>query len=136
MTQSAYNSSPGHNRVSDLLPYPNQDIANKILGDLWRMPSEEDFQELIDNCDWIWSQYYGKPGYWVRSRSNSNAIFIPVAGDINNGSLQNVGVKGYYWCSDYVNTIDCSALIIDENSHEIGNMHRFQGLTIRPVYDY
>lgn len=31
------------------------DVANVKLGDGWRMPTIEEFQELFNNCAWEWT---------------------------------------------------------------------------------
>ena len=58
------------------------DIATVMWGGDWRMPSVEEFEELVDNCTWSWIYYNNSVyGYKVEG-SNGNKIFLPAAGRI------------------------------------------------------
>ena len=50
-----------------------------------RLPTREEFQELIDNCTWLWAEEKGVKGYKVTSKKNSNSIFLPAAGKRDKG---------------------------------------------------
>jgi hypothetical protein len=51
---------------------PQYDHASQILGDNWRMPTADEFKELIDKCKWTWLG----DGYSVTG-PNKNSIKIP-----------------------------------------------------------
>ena len=51
---------------------PKYDHAYQILGEKWRMPTVEEFKELIDKCEWTWIG----DGYAVTGPSK-NSIKIP-----------------------------------------------------------
>lgn len=55
------------------------DAATVNLGSDWRMPTKDEFQELLDKCTWEWTQINGINGYKVTG-TNGNSIFIPAAG--------------------------------------------------------
>ena len=55
------------------------DAATVNLGSDWRMPTNDEFQELLDKCTWEWTQINGINGYKVTAE-NGNSIFIPAAG--------------------------------------------------------
>ena len=55
------------------------DAATVNLGSDWRMPTEVQMQELIDNCKWEWTQINAVNGYKVIG-PNGNSIFLPAAG--------------------------------------------------------
>lgn len=68
----------------------------------WSLPTAEDLQELIDECEWTWE--IANKGYRVTGK-NGNSIFIPAAGFVldnklygakTNGSEQ---MSGYIWSS-------------------------------------
>lgn len=49
----------------------------------WRMPTEEEMQELVDGCEWKWADNYegsGVAGQIGKSKHNDNTIFFPAAG--------------------------------------------------------
>ena len=103
-TKYCNNSSYGYNGFTDnltvLLPEDDAAIAN--LGKDWRMPTQAEFQELYDNCDWEWTSNYngtGVAGRIVKSRITSNSLFLPAAGCRFGTSLGLAGSLGYFWSS-------------------------------------
>ena len=64
-------------------------------------PSRADFTSLMDGTDKYSMSVHGTNGMVFKSKSNDNAIFLPYAGYYS-GKVQNtnVGVRGYYCCSD------------------------------------
>ena len=79
---------------------PEQDTAHINLGGNWRMSTEAQFQELIDNCNAVWMDDYngtGVKGSIFTSRVNGNSVFFPAAGYCDGSSVISVGSYGYYW---------------------------------------
>lgn len=78
------------------------DVARRKLGGEWRMPTHEEWQELVLNCDWQWTSRNGVNGYLVTA-DNGNSIFLPAAGRLyhdgsaNANGYENLG--GFYWTS-------------------------------------
>ena len=88
------------------LEYPGQgayleaedDAATINWGSEWRMPSNRDFEELLEICYWRWSANFmgsGTDGMVGISKTNGNVIFLPAGGD----SFTNEHRFGYYWSS-------------------------------------
>ena len=61
-----------------------------------RMPSNEQIQELCDNCTWKWTQRNGVYGQLVTG-PNGSTMFLPAAGDRSSDSLIGAGSCGRYW---------------------------------------
>lgn len=59
------------------------DAANSQWGDRWRMPTIEDFTELINNCEFYEAQLNGLLGITVAG-PNGNRIFLPMQSDRRN----------------------------------------------------
>lgn len=78
---------------------PEDDVAHVTLGGKWRMPTEAEFQELIDNCTAGWTTLNGVYGRKFISKKNDNSIFLPAAGCRIYDSLDDAGFLGYYWSS-------------------------------------
>ena len=77
-----------------------QDAAHVNLGGNWRMPTQAEFQELIDKCNVVWTENYngtGVKGRIFTSKVNGNSVFLPAAGHCTNSSVYRVGLYGYYW---------------------------------------
>ncbi len=123
------------------------DVAAKIWGGAWRIPTQDEWQELIDNCYWEWTDDYngkGVPGNIVTSKSNGNSIFLPITGYRIEDELCDIDDGGFYWSSSlYTDYPDHGVYFYVENdyldgvrdngivSHSI--LLRCYGLSIRPV---
>ena len=100
-TKSDYSSSTTRNKkMRNIAGNSTYDVACKKWGDSWRLPTKAEFQELIDNCNWVWTTVNGVNGYKVTSKKNSNSIFLPAAGSRYGTSLDGKGVYGYYWSAN------------------------------------
>lgn len=110
----------------------NRDIAKKLWGDKWRLPTEKEIQELL-KCTWIWNA--GQNGYDVTGL-NGNSIFIPAVGKRMKEELEGFASDGYYWTGVYNKDDDETAFALSFNSSEkkLDAIKRFLGLAIRPVY--
>lgn len=73
------------------------DTANQLWGSQWRMPTVDEFYELIKKCRWEWIAIEEHCGYKVTG-PNGNCIFIPAAGSTAADYNQR-GVDGLYWSS-------------------------------------
>ena len=128
----------GENFIGDglleLLPEDDAATAN-WKGD-WRMPTHEDFLELIEytDCEWLSS---GVRGYKFTSmKDKTKSIFLPAAGYRDYNSYRDQGAKGFYWSS----TVDKK---ISQYAHEFffhsGGVeayyttYRYDGQSVRPV---
>ena len=101
---SEYNAD-AFNQVKNTA-YPNgilakeYDTASQIMGSDWRMPTRDEFQELINNTDKEWTQVNGVNGRKFTSKTDeSKYIFIPAAGFCSDGSMYGVGYGGNVWSS-------------------------------------
>ena len=64
-----------------------------------RLPTKEEFQELLDNCKWKWTKKKRVWGYKATSKKNGNSIFLPAAGYRDSTNVHDVGSYGYLWSS-------------------------------------
>ena len=116
------------------------DAASQIMGDEWRMPTEAEFQELIDNTSIGW--YYdfngsGVSGWIFRSKTDtSKYIFIPAAGNCNYGSVNGVGNYGGVWTSSLGTSYlsDAWYLYFASGSRAMGFNSHYYGLPVRGVF--
>ena len=103
------------------------DAATAHLGSSWRMPTEEDFSALINNCDTELTKRNGVDGKLIKGRGSysSNSIFLPIVG-CGIGSLYSDGV-GRYWSSTL------SLTLYFFNFTQLAGMDRDCGAVVRPV---
>ena len=113
------------------------DAARNNWGKPWRLPTMEELQELIDNCEWTWIQHNGQNGYLVTSKVNGNSIFLPAAGDCVGVGSYLMGDKGLYWSSslNYEYPFQAFGILFSSDTFEIASFHRAYGCSIRPVWD-
>ena len=112
------------------------DAAYVNLGDNWRIPTYDQFNELKTNCTWTWTIQNGETGYLVTG-SNGESLFFPAAGDRWSGSLSNVGTKGFYWCRTLSSYCPSDAYDLGFNSQEVflSTYGRHNGISVRPVLE-
>ncbi len=113
---------------------PKFDAARASWGDPWRMPTQEEVEELINKCKCEWTIHKGHKGCKITG-PNGNSIFLPTAGWRSMTSLNNVGKSGNYWSAtpdeddtDYACSFDFNNGYFDE-----GWSYRYYGLSVRPV---
>ena len=128
-----YNASDKLTRLE-----PEEDAAVKALGGSWRIPTAAEWQELLDNCDWKWSD--SKKGYTVTSKVpgfEGNNIFLPAAGCRLNTNYYYPDSFGYYWSSelDPERPEVAMNLYFTTNSCVLRGEYRYYGYSIRPVSD-
>lgn len=114
---------------------PEDDVATQTLKGNWRMPTEAEFNELLDNCTWTWTKQNGVSGYKVSSKTNGNSIFLPAAGQKYDDEYSNPGSVGFYWSSTLSgNSAAARGLYMYSGKKEWMNYSRDTGHSIRPVY--
>ena len=112
------------------------DTATQIMGSEWRMPTKDDFQELLDNTDSEWTQVNGVNGRKFTSKTDtSRYIFIPAAGYCGYGSVHYVGNYGGVWSSLLHTIYPYSACGLGFNLYNcyMGNNYRYGGRSVRGV---
>lgn len=122
-------------QMGDISGNPQYDAAAANWGGSWRMPTQEELQELYDECSWQWTVQNGVNGYKVMG-TNGNNIFIPAAGCRIGLSLQGAGERGYYWTStpyDGNSAGSACRLYFSSSSYNVGHNSRYGGLCVRPV---
>ena len=118
----------------------NDDVVHSEKGGSWRMPSKAEWEELQNNCDWIETTLYSVRGYRIVSRKNSNSIFLPCSGLMDEGQLRD-GMRPRYWSSTHTNGDNLGkARNLNESCYQstyryYGDDRRL-GMPIRGVYDY
>ena len=110
------------------------DAATANWGSGWRMPTQTEMQELIDNCTVTWTIWNGVNGR-LFTGSNGNSIFLPAAGGRGGSGFANVGTEGTYWSSSLDTAIPdfVSLLYFNSVNCYVCNYDRCGGKSVRPV---
>ena len=115
----------------------SDDVAQVKWGGSWRMPTDEEMTELLENCTWTWTTQGGTNGCKVTSKKNGNSIFLPAAGYRNNSSLKYAGSYSDYWSSSldwHEMGNDCAFGVGFNSSHgDRFISDRSYGYPVRPV---
>ena len=127
-TDSAYEGT--ENPLSSSL-----DTATKVMGEGWRMPTQAELQDLIDNITYSWTTINGIKGGKFTSKANPNAyVFFPAAGLYNDGSLNARGSEGFVWSSTPRDSRDAYGLACDDWDEYVSYGYRSNGLPVRGVH--
>ena len=133
LTKYCNKSDYGYNGFTD---YNNEleladDAAYVNWGKAWRMPSNQEMRELINNCTFQETTLNGVSGGRFIG-PNGNSIFLPYGG-YQAEALHNNGSWGQYW-SRFLNS-GRGALILDLINNEcyMSARERCTGHSIRPV---
>lgn len=115
------------------------DVASLSLGKDWRMPTKDEWQELFDNCTWVWTSLNGVNGYLVTSKKRGfrdKSIFLPVTGCYEEKILADTDSRGQYWSSTLNTKLSTTAcgLWFTKDARELINDYRYYGRVVRPVY--
>ena len=139
LTKYCTKSKYGNNRYTDdnTTLDLSDDVAHIKWGGSWRMPTEKEFKELINNCTWTWTTLNGVNGYKVTSNMtdySNRSIFLPANG-WRGVEINYKGTGGAYWSSSLYTSRPSRALNLDfdSNEREIDDDDRYDGRAVRPV---
>lgn len=120
--------------------YDEDDVAHVKLGGNWRMPTKDEFRELLatkgnENYKWEWTSIKGHTGWKITYRVNNQTIFIPAADGRDGTSLPKGGSYGYYWSSSLNTAYLRCAWSLCSDSKGVGMFYydRNIGSSVRPV---
>ena len=125
--------APDGKTVLDL----EDDAARANWGGTWRMPTDEEWAELIGGCLWEWTTYQGISGYNVYGFGSGKILFLPAPGYRDGANLGHVGSIGSYWSSSLNADYPCNAWYVYLDSSRVLKMNygRYDGFSVRPVCD-
>jgi Fibrobacter succinogenes major domain (Fib_succ_major). len=123
-------------KVTDNIEGSQYDVAKVKWNDKWRMPSQKEVQELIDNCTWTWYSAGDSVGYIVTREGYEKHLFLPATGYRDGETTPVETANGYYWTGSWTAknvTSNAQLLQFSNASKSLAEMYRYMGLAIRPV---
>lgn len=121
--------------LTELLP--EDDAATANWGSEWQMPSNKQFEELINSSYTTteWTTLNGVNGRLITSKSNGNSIFLPAAGFRFDTGLYAAGSYGDYWSRSLTPSYSDNARYLYFYSGRIYTdaYGRYYGQSVRPV---
>ena len=120
---------------------PSDDAARANWGGDWRMPTVDEYEELMDpaKCSWEWITKDGVNGYKVTGKKTGKSIFLPITGFRFYGDVQFRAVNGIYWTSTLYTGNPFNAWCLEFNFSDVKvhfgklSSNRFSGRCIRAV---
>ena len=113
---------------------PEDDVANVKWGGDWHIPTQAEFQELMDHCTVKYIKIANKKHVYQFTGPNGNSIVMPASGEKYGTDFS----TDYfcYWSADLTNSRSNTAWAIEYSSSssvEFSGNGRYQGYAIRPV---
>ena len=107
------------------------DAAYMLVGKKWRIPTHEQYIELINFCDITWVT----GGCIFTSKIDpTKTLFFPTSGSANYNLLYGTGQCGNYWTSSlYSYSAEAFVFSFYNDKCYITDNHRYKGYLIRPV---
>ena len=115
---------------------PEDDAAAVNWGGAWRMPTQQELQELLDNTKRQWTTVNGIAGYKFTSTVSGYTdkyIFLPAAGYRDDTTLSNQGSYGRYWSSSVGSPYNGWRLNFYDGAAGMNGSYRFNGRSVRAV---
>jgi hypothetical protein len=131
-SSTSYNTTPAASIESDLTI--ENDAARVNMGTPWRMPTDPEIHELIDNCTSVWTTLNGMNGRLFTSNINGSSIFIPAVGFYSGTNRSSFGITSLIWSSTYLSATHAEDLYFNEE--QVSPEHsdyRYLGFNIRAV---
>ena len=133
---SKYNTNSSFGDVDNItVLFPEDDVAHVKWGGIWRMPTRNEWKELLDNCSWNMTEQNGVKGMLITGQ-NGKSIFLPVAGAWVGKTFDDTDLC--YWSSSLFSNIYQNEVAVDWAwglyNNGFRGLFRYCGIPVRPVY--
>ncbi len=113
------------------------DVAYQSWGDKWRMPTHDEYMELIEKCTYTDTTQNNVKGLKIKG-SNGKYIFLPYGGQyyaniLDEGISYGQGRSGWYWTSTLNNRVSSYLAYFGRDWFGTGATYSYEGLLVRPV---
>ncbi|MDO4511192.1 MAG: protein kinase [Bacteroidales bacterium] len=112
------------------------DIASVKWSNGWRMPTKDEFQELIDKCRWTLVNKRGSVQGYLVTGPSGKSIFLPFGGSRQGVVHVKEGIYGYYWTGTPYETPRYPAgyfMFLDDQAVMLQGEVASSGFNVRPV---
>ena len=120
----------------NITPNSGDDVARMNWGEPWRMPTVEDFVELIKYCTWKKVSLNGDV-YWKITGPSNKHILLPSGGTKQVRTFPFSNEYIFYWSANRDNYNSNQArMLTDFHKSEpyIDRYYRYYGALVRPVF--
>ena len=124
--------------IGECISGTQYDMAAALWGNGWRLPTEAEMKELIEECVWEWETRSDVLGVKVTGPSGKS-IFLPAGGE--NGGVPDDGAECSYWTGTLSRGIGRTAVSLlchydaetEETTLRTFGTYKVYGLLVRPV---
>ena len=138
LTKYCFESEYGYEGFTDSLKYLTYEDDYVMLNwaNGWRMPTNDQWRELINNTTVEWTTQNGVNGR-LFTAENGFSLFLPAAGVLfSYGPVTGEGVDGYYWSDELGQySINAKAFVFNSSVAFPRDDERYIGYSIRPVHN-
>ena len=144
-TLTKYNNNSDYGNVDNKTTLEAADDAARAnWGGTWRMPTINEFEDLLNNTNYSWEYNYNGSGvngclFTGKDSYSDKSIFLPAAGYRESTSLDNQGSVANYWSSSLDTSDPGSGGLLNFNLDEddvFAEFYvRYLGRSVRPVHD-
>lgn len=132
-TITKYNLTEDYGPVDNKITLDvSDDVAALVLGTGARIPTEEDWRELMDNTDFKWTKLKGVKGIKLTSRMNGRSLFLPAVAVRNDGAWVETEEQYGYWSSSSALRTAMFFGFTKERTY-LEDTYRSSGLAVRAV---
>ena len=116
------------------------DMARQLWKGDWRLPTNTEILELINDCSWEWETIDGVNGFKITG-PNGNSIFLPAGGFMIDDKNDEIGVQCSYWggTKSFIRNAHTIMAIYDQEEKrkiiKCWGDYRPMGRLVRPVID-
>lgn len=130
---------------------PSLDVARRELGGPWRMPTKEEFAELIANITYMQADgvtpipsstknklvtIEGVKGIYLKSNINGNMLFFACSGIGAGTQWRYRGTYGYFWSASFDSERNAFYLLFYSSGvNPQSSNYRCDGRAVRPVWN-
>ncbi len=112
------------------------DAAATLSAGKWRIPTKEEWEELLDGCTWEWVKNYNGKGFDMKkgtSKTNGNTILFPFSGYYNGTAFIKDEIE--FWTANQKadNGLEAYYVRMLTHNQSTKNGLRKQGMPIRAV---
>mgnify|MGYP000846988113 CR=1 FL=1 len=143
-TTSIYNDHPNFSKYTNGLVSlePDDDVACARLGGTYRMPTKDEFEELLEKCSWEIATVNGIQGYRATGPSGKSIFFPAILKVVSSTDLWQV----HYWSKTpyyyeyggayWQETAWTLYLYVNTSTHSTNRMERYIGYPVRAISPY
>ena len=128
-------------KIEESIAGTDRDAATVNLGKNYKMPTDEQFKEILDECKWKWTEINGSKGMKVTG-PNGNIIFLPASGILYRSGVVRYGgdpvyplypALGYYWSASPRYIPESYLLHFSDKKKSCTGAVRFEAFPVRAV---